>query len=96
MKKFNINTTRSKNFTSAIRVNIFVVSYLIVLAINSSCDNFVEVELPNSQLTANAVFEEKATANAAMTDIYSKIRDAGLLSAILRIGRLVAACRCCE
>lgn len=80
MKKFNINTTRSKNFTSAIRVNIFVVSYLIVLAINSSCDTFVEVELPNSQLTANAVFEEKATANAAMTDIYSKIRDAGLLT----------------
>ena len=46
----------------------------------TSCDNFVEVELPNSQLFAPAVFEDMATANAAMTSIYSKIRDNGLLS----------------
>jgi hypothetical protein len=44
------------------------------------CDNFVDVELPDSQLTAPAVFEDMATANAAMTGIYSKMRDSGLLS----------------
>ncbi|MGV8946486.1 MAG: RagB/SusD family nutrient uptake outer membrane protein [Lutibacter sp.] len=45
-----------------------------------SCDDFVEVDLPDSQLTAEGVFEEKSTADAAMTDIYSKIRDGGLLT----------------
>jgi hypothetical protein len=45
-----------------------------------SCDDFVEVELPNSQLTADAVFEDQATANAAMTEIYAKIRAYGVLS----------------
>ncbi|MGC4041884.1 MAG: RagB/SusD family nutrient uptake outer membrane protein [Flavobacterium sp.] len=46
----------------------------------SSCDNFVDVELPNSQLTAPAVFEDMATANAAMTSIYSNMRDKGMLT----------------
>jgi hypothetical protein len=46
----------------------------------SACDNFVEVDLPSSQLTANAVFQDKATANAAMVSIYAKMRDSGLLS----------------
>ncbi|UMB54202.1 RagB/SusD family nutrient uptake outer membrane protein [Lutibacter sp. A64] len=55
---------------------------LIVIALISfySCDDFVDVELPNSQLTAQGVYEEKTTANAAMTAIYSKIRDEGLLT----------------
>jgi len=44
------------------------------------CDNFVEVAQPNSQLTGTAVFENKTTATAAMKDIYSKIRDMGLLT----------------
>ncbi len=46
----------------------------------NSCDSFVEVDLPNSQLTSSAVFEDKATANAAMVDIYNKIRNNGLLT----------------
>ncbi|WP_281335958.1 RagB/SusD family nutrient uptake outer membrane protein [Flavobacterium eburneipallidum] len=46
----------------------------------NSCDSFVEVGLPNSQLTSQGVFEDKATANAAMVDIYNKIRDNGLLT----------------
>lgn len=59
--------------------------YLFVLPIASlmllyACADFTEVDLPSSQLTSAAVFEEKATANAAMADIYSKIRDSGLLT----------------
>lgn len=46
----------------------------------TSCDSFVEVELPESQLTTSTVFEDRATAEAALTDIYSKMRDQGLLS----------------
>lgn len=45
-----------------------------------SCDSFVDVELPNSQLTTPAVFEDMATANAAMTSIYSSMRDRGMLT----------------
>lgn len=46
----------------------------------TSCDPFVEVDLPKSQLTNVTVFEDYATASAALTDIYSKIRDKGLLA----------------
>lgn len=81
MKNININNLHTGNFIPAIWQSIFSLPCLTVFVmLISSCDNFVEVDLPNSQLTANAVFEEKATANAAMTDIYSKIRDAGLLT----------------
>jgi hypothetical protein len=45
-----------------------------------ACDDFVGVSLPDSQLTAPAVFEDKATANAAMVAVYAKIRENGLLS----------------
>jgi hypothetical protein len=54
---------------------IAVLSFFI-----SSCDSFVEVDLPKSQLTTTAVFEDYATADAALTDIYAKIRDKGLLT----------------
>ena len=50
------------------------------------CDGFVESELPNSQLTSPTVFEDNATATAAMTNIYSTLRDDGLLS-----GKLLGA-----
>lgn len=43
------------------------------------CDNFVAVDDPNSQLTAGAVFESTVTANAAISDIYSQMREAGVL-----------------
>jgi hypothetical protein len=46
----------------------------------SCCDNFVDVDLPSSQLTASAVFEDRSTANAAMASIYAKMRDSGILS----------------
>ncbi|KIA95612.1 starch-binding protein [Flavobacterium sp. KMS] len=48
-----------------------------------ACDSFLEVDLPKSQLTDKTVFQDYTTANAAMTDIYSKIRDKGLLTGTL-------------
>jgi len=81
MKNFNINNLDVWNLIPTLWRSVFPLSCMIAFVIMiSSCDSFVEVDLPNSQLTANTVFEEKATANAAMTDIYSKIRDAGLLT----------------
>ncbi|SCY73963.1 SusD family protein [Flavobacterium anhuiense] len=46
----------------------------------SSCDSFVETDLPKSQLTNKDVFEDYATASAALADIYAKIRDKGMLT----------------
>lgn len=53
---------------------------LSLLLIATACDSFVEVDLPKSQLTDAAVFEENTTANAALANIYSKIRDKGILT----------------
>ena len=53
---------------------------LSLLLILNACDSFVAVDIPKSQLTNVAVFEDNATANAALTNIYSKIRDNGILT----------------
>jgi hypothetical protein len=59
----------------------FLISLLVMgILLVHSCDSFVEVDLPSSELTANAIFEDKATANAAMASIYAKMRDSGILS----------------
>ena len=46
---------------------------MVVVALTFGCDSFVDVGLPNSQLSSGTVFEERATANAAMTNIYAKL-----------------------
>lgn len=51
-----------------------------IISLLSACSKFTEVDLPSSQLTSGNVFESKSTANAAMVDIYSQIRDKGLLT----------------
>lgn len=51
-----------------------------ILLIFTGCDSFVEVDLPKSQLTNAAVFDSYSTADAAMADIYAKIRDTGPLN----------------
>lgn len=56
----------------------FVLSATGILTV--SCDSFVETASPQSQLPSSAVFENYVTASAALTDIYSKIRDRGMLS----------------
>lgn len=53
---------------------------IIFLSCLTGCDSFVDVDTPDSQLTGNSVFEDRNTANAAMADIYSKLRDSGVLS----------------
>lgn len=59
-------------------INITLWGFILLLF--SGCKSFVEVDLPASQLTASAVFEDKTTANAAMIQIYAKMRDAGLFT----------------
>ncbi|MNK06650.1 SusD family protein [compost metagenome] len=56
--------------------------YLIFAALLtlSSCKSFLEVDVPRSQLVRSTVFDNYETATIAMTDIYAKIRDKGILS----------------
>lgn len=62
-------------------IELYILPLLaVILLLLSACDNFADVELPSSQLTSPNVFENKSTANAAMVDIYSKIRNKGLLT----------------
>ena len=54
--------------------------YLLIIGLVSSCQSFVEVDLPKSQLTTESVFEDYNTAEAALTNIYTSIRDKGILT----------------
>ncbi|WP_159798923.1 RagB/SusD family nutrient uptake outer membrane protein [Flavobacterium sp. MK4S-17] len=53
---------------------------LLLLCMTAGCEDYIEVDLPSSQLTASMVFEDKATATAAVTEIYAKMRSSGMLS----------------
>lgn len=61
------------------------VGFLIVLGMitglySSSCDSFVAVDLPNNQLTGEVVFQDQTTADAAMRNVYTSLRDSGILT----------------
>lgn len=66
-----------KNICNKISVLLFGTA--IFFSCNG-CDNFVDVAQPNSQLTSDAVFESKVTANAAIADVYIKMRENGFLN----------------
>ena len=57
----------------------FTVGLILMLNLLSSCEQFIEVDLPNSQLTTEAVFTEEATAEATLLAIYAQMRDRGIL-----------------
>lgn len=51
---------------------------LFILKLLSSCNP--DVPLPETQIPSSAVFEEKSSAIAAISDIYARIREEGVLS----------------
>ncbi|PJJ07611.1 RagB/SusD domain-containing protein [Flavobacterium sp. 1] len=53
---------------------------LVSSVIFADCESFVEVEVPNTQLTGVAVFNDSKTAEAALIDIYSKLRNSVLVT----------------
>lgn len=56
------------------------VSAIVLILLISSCNKFVEVDIPKSQLTGSAVFQDIATAKAALADIYARMREGGTAS----------------
>ncbi|GGF14284.1 RagB/SusD family nutrient uptake outer membrane protein [Flavobacterium limi] len=61
------------------RITLYAL-FLTTTVIISSCESFLEVDLPKSQLASSAVFEDYNTAEAALLNIYSNIRDKGILT----------------
>jgi hypothetical protein len=55
---------------------VFALSLLAFM----SCDDYVSVDLPPTQLTASAVFEDKLSADAAIIEVYAKMRKTGIFS----------------
>src|SRR5690606_9096124 len=62
--------------TLAIRI---MLSLLTIICMGS-CEDLVIVDLPESHLTGTAVFDDVNTATAALLDVYSSIRDQGILT----------------
>ncbi|OOV20519.1 RagB/SusD family nutrient uptake outer membrane protein [Flavobacterium sp. LM4] len=61
------------NYKKAIATGIAIFSLI-------SCENFIEVEVPQSQLTGQAVFEDAATATAALSNVYARLREEGMVT----------------
>ena len=62
-----------------IKLSMTICILVLISSINS-CNSFVDVELPTSQLNTKEVFEDKTSVHAAMTAIYAEIRDGGIVS----------------
>lgn len=60
-------------------LSVKILCLAVILSLYS-CESFVEVDLPKSQLTSQTVFEEYETADAALKDIYASIRSNGILT----------------
>jgi len=61
------------------RITALIALFFLISSIQS-CDNYVEVDRPNSQLTSSAVFEDMTTATAALSGLYAKMRTNGVLA----------------
>lgn len=57
-----------------------IVLLIFLLGITVSCEDFLEVGIPDTQLAGPTVFESTTTANAALASIYSKLRDGVLVT----------------
>ncbi len=53
---------------------------LLVACATVNCSNFLEVDLPNDQLTADLVFKDAQLARSAMAGVYRSLEEKGFLS----------------
>lgn len=61
-----------------------IIGLMLTALLSVSCESYVDVELPKSQLTGEAVFGDRATVRAALNDIYAQLRDQVLLTGSTR------------
>lgn len=58
----------------------YISLFLLLCCVSAGCDDFTETDLPPTKLYSDYVFEDRATAMAAMADVFARMRDNGLLS----------------
>ncbi|MGM0932685.1 MAG: RagB/SusD family nutrient uptake outer membrane protein [Bacteroidota bacterium] len=71
MKKYKRNNSYKKF--------IYLIMACVVFAI-SGCESFVETDIPSSQISGEMVFNDIKTAESALADVYSQIRDNSLFA----------------
>jgi len=54
---------------------VIAIGCLLLLGLSWGCEDFVDVDLPNNQLTGEVVFQEPSTVDAALANIYAELRD---------------------
>ena len=62
-----------------IKVKYLFIMVLLILGI-TSCSDFVEVDPPKNNLVSETVFEDPATVESALANIYYKMREQGMVS----------------
>lgn len=67
--------TISKNENAPLFKIMIATCLLFITFIFSSCEDFLETDYPLGQLPQEAVFSNEATATAAVTSLYGKLRD---------------------
>ena len=72
---------KQNNYITLNPVLKFRLVIMLILGFLSSCESFVEVELPNNQVNGQSVFENAGTATAAMVHIYAELQNNTLLHA---------------
>lgn len=77
MEKFNYNLYHQQPSVVAYKIFYSAFYILLITGVFYSCDDFVTVDMPKNQLFSADVYEEIGTADAAMSAIYSRIRDTG-------------------
>lgn len=75
MKTMKNIMTRLCNFKGRMAAAALAAVFLCL-----SCDNYVTVEQPNSQLTGETVFTDMTTATAALSGLYAKMRANGIMA----------------
>lgn len=61
-----------------ILLNIRYLYFIVLLLSIQSCEKLVEIDLPNNQINTEDVFKDINTAKAALTDLYTSIKEAPL------------------
>ncbi|WP_127025068.1 RagB/SusD family nutrient uptake outer membrane protein [Flagellimonas beolgyonensis] len=66
---------KNKNISVLINIRLFIGSILILNLGLFSCEDFVDVDLPQDQITGEVVFKDNATVEAALGHIYAQLRE---------------------
>lgn len=61
--------------------NTFYSTYILLLIlIFTACENMIEIELPNDQMSTENVFKDKQTAYSALANLYSTLRESSVFT----------------